>query len=125
MIYTPRERVLAAMNLQKPDRVPLMCQFSIGAMIQQLKPSPAEFWYDGEVFARGLVELRERFNFDGILVSLHGHSPDWKKDVLEIRAMKDSANAAAVSAASQGRVVSSRSRAIRRAPTAHSPAAAP
>ena len=85
MIYTPRERVLAAMNLQKPDRVPLMCQFSIGAMMQQLKPSPAEFWYDGEVFARGLVELRERFNFDGILVSLHGHSPDWKKDVLEIR----------------------------------------
>ncbi len=89
MIYTPRERVLAAMNLQKPDRVPLMCQFSIGAMIQQLKPSPAEFWYDGEFFARGLVELRERFNFDGILVSLHGHSPDWKKDVLEIRDLEE------------------------------------
>ena len=82
MKYTPRERVLAAMNLQKPDRVPLMCQFSIGSMMQQLKPSPAEFWYDGDVFASGLVKLCKRFNFDGILVSLHGHSPQWRDKVV-------------------------------------------
>lgn len=85
MNYSPRERVLAAMNLQKPDRVPLMCQFSIGSMMQQLKPSPAEFWYDGELFASGLVELCKRFNFDGILVSLHGHSPNWREKVLSYK----------------------------------------
>jgi MtaA/CmuA family methyltransferase len=85
MNYTSRERVNIAMNMQKPDRVPLMCQFSIGSMMQQLKPSPAKFWYDGKVFADGLIELCERFGFDGILVSLHGHSPDWGKDILEIR----------------------------------------
>lgn len=85
MNYTSRERVNIAMNMFKPDRVPLMCQFSIGSMMQQLKPSPADFWYDGKVFADGLVELCERFDFDGILVSLHGHSPEWKKDVIEIR----------------------------------------
>lgn len=89
MSYTPRERVLAAMNLQKPDRVPLMCQFSIGSMMQQLKPSPAEFWYDGELFAIGLVELCKRFNFDGILVSLHGHSPNWREKVLSFKELEE------------------------------------
>ncbi|MFA6334871.1 MAG: uroporphyrinogen decarboxylase family protein [Bacteroidales bacterium] len=89
MSYTPRERVLAAMDLQKPDRVPLMCQFSIGSMMQQLKPSPAEFWYDGELFAMGLVELCKRFNFDGILVSLHGHSPDWREKVISFKELEE------------------------------------
>ncbi|NTV19723.1 MAG: hypothetical protein HGA83_09875, partial [Bacteroidales bacterium] len=89
MSYTPRERVLAAMNLQKPDRVPLMCQFSIGSMMQQLKPSPAEFWYDGDVFASGLVELCKRFKFDGILVSLHGHSPDWRDNIVSFNKLEE------------------------------------
>ena len=77
-----RERVLLAMNLQKGDRVPLMCQFSIGFMMNQLQPDPVQFWYDGKTFAEGLLTLRELFNFDGILVSLHGHSSDWKNGLL-------------------------------------------
>jgi len=81
--YTSRERVLAAMNRQQPDRVPLMCQFSIGSMMQQLKPVPQDFWYDGKVFADGLIRLRDMFHFDGILVSLHGHNPNWRNDVLQ------------------------------------------
>jgi len=89
MSYTPRERVLAAMNLQKPDRVPLMCQFSIGSMMQQLKPSPAEFWYDGDIFASGLVELCKRFKFDGILVSLHGHSPSWRDNIVSFNKLEE------------------------------------
>jgi len=76
-----RERILAAMNLQQPDRVPLMCQFSIGSMMTHLKPNPYEFWYDKNVFAEGLVRLCDMFKFDGILVSLHGHSEKWKKDL--------------------------------------------
>ncbi len=86
---TSRERVQTAMALRKPDRVPLMCQFSIGAMMQYLKPSPAEFWYDAKLFALGLVELRERFFFDGILVSLHGHSPNWRDQIVSIKQMAD------------------------------------
>ena len=82
--FTPRERVLAAMNLKKPDRVPLMCQFSIGSMMQQLKPVPEDFWYDGTVFADGLMMLREMFRFDGILVSLHGHNPEWRDEIERI-----------------------------------------
>ena len=80
---TSRDRILAAMNLQKADRVPLMCQFSIGSMMTHLKPNPYEFWYDKNVFADGLVRLCKMFKFDGILVSLHGHSEKWKKDLIK------------------------------------------
>lgn len=78
-----RERVLLAMNMQKGDRVPLMCQFSIGFMMNQLHPDPVRFWYDRQVFAEGLLRLREMFKFDGILVSLHGHSDSWKKELIK------------------------------------------
>ena len=70
MKLTSRQRIQTAMNLQKPDRVPLMCQFSIGSMMMQLKPDPVEFWYNEDTFADGLVSLCRQFRFDGILVSL-------------------------------------------------------
>jgi hypothetical protein len=87
--FTSRERVKAAMNLQHPDRVPLMCQFSIGSMMTQLKPNPVEFWYDKNVFADGLIRLAEMFRFDGILVSLHGHSDKWKEDLLNYECVNE------------------------------------
>lgn len=37
---TPKERVKAAMDLQSPDKTPLMCQFSFGHMLLQLDVSP-------------------------------------------------------------------------------------
>lgn len=77
---TSRERVLLAMNFEYPDRVPVMCQMSIGHMLQQLKDiSPVDFWFDAETFANGLIYLRELYQFDGILVSLHGHFKDWRE----------------------------------------------
>jgi len=85
MVSESRQRVLQAMNLKTPDRVPLMCQFSIGFMMTQLKPDPVMFWYDMKTFADGLIRLREIFHFDGILVSLHGHSDDWKKGLLQTK----------------------------------------
>ena len=78
-----RQCVLKAMNLETPERTPLMCQFSIGFMMNQLKPDPVLFWYDMKTFADGLIRLREIFRFDGILVSLHGHSDDWKNGLLQ------------------------------------------
>ncbi|MGB2869136.1 MAG: uroporphyrinogen decarboxylase family protein [Bacteroidota bacterium] len=80
---TPKLRVKAAMDLQVPDRVPLMCQLSIGHMLQQLRVSPSEFWHEPQVFAEGLIRLREIYDFDGILVSLHGHDRRWKDTILE------------------------------------------
>jgi hypothetical protein len=84
---TPRERMNMAMRLQHPDRVPLMCQFSVGFMNQQLKGtgiSPMELWLDVSKYVEGLMILRDRFNFDGILVSVHGHSEDWRTHIEKI-----------------------------------------
>ena len=75
------------MNLRKPDRVPSMSQFSFGFMNQQLKGSgitPMEFWLDAEKYAQGLIILRDRFDFDGILVSVHGHFSNWKERILKL-----------------------------------------
>lgn len=81
----PRERILNAMNFREPDRVPLMCQFSLGHILVQTKVSPSEFWFSGDVFSDVLLRMREMYNFDGILVSLHGHNPEWMKYVKEIK----------------------------------------
>jgi len=79
--YTPRQRIRDAMDLKTPDRVPVMCQLSIGHMLLQLDVSPLEFWHDVNVFAEGLIKLREIYDFDGVLVSLHGHDPDWRNSI--------------------------------------------
>lgn len=86
---TPRERVLQAMELSIPDQVPLMCQLSIGHMLLQLDVSPVEFWCDGDVFAEGLCTLRKLYDFDGVLVSLHGHDPDWRDHVISRRLVEE------------------------------------
>lgn len=78
---TPRERMREAMELGTPARVPLMCQLSIGHMLLQLDVSPLEFWHDADLFAEGLCRLREIYQFDGVLVSLHGHDPDWRSGI--------------------------------------------
>ena len=83
MRLTPKERINYAMNLQTPDRIPLMCQFSIGSMIHQLQADPVAFWYEKYVYAEGLIELCKKFKFDGILVSLNGHSDNWRDKLVK------------------------------------------
>ena len=82
---TPKERMNKAMNLEEPDRVPVMCQMSIGHMLLQTGFSPSEFWLSGSLFTEGLLILREIYDFDGILISLHGHSPHWRKNINRIQ----------------------------------------
>jgi MtaA/CmuA family methyltransferase len=81
---TPKQRMAKAMSLEEPDRVPFMCQMSIGHMLLQTGFSPFEFWFSAELFAEGLLRLRETYAFDGILISLYGHSPDWGKNIESI-----------------------------------------
>ena len=81
---TSKERMAKAMRVEQPDRVPVMCQMSIGHMLLQTGLSPVDFWLSKECFAEGLLRLRRQYDFDGILVSLHGHSPDWEKDIARI-----------------------------------------
>ncbi len=58
-----------------------MCQMSIGHMLLQTRVSPLELWHSVEVYAECLLELRKLYQFDGILVSLHGHSREWEKRI--------------------------------------------
>lgn len=84
-----KERMLAAMNCKPVDKIPVMCQMSIGHMLLQLGVSPSEFWFDKDSFAQGLIKLREIYDFDGILVSLHGHNPNWKESILKIERVEE------------------------------------
>jgi len=62
-----------------PDRVPLMCQLSIGHYLLQTGIDPVELWCDSEVFASAMVSLQRRYAFDGILINLPGRDPDWRR----------------------------------------------
>jgi hypothetical protein len=79
---TPKERMAAAMAGSVPDRVPVMCQMSVGHMLLQTGIPPSEFWHSAAAFAEGLLELRSFYGFDGILVSLYGHDPGWPRRVV-------------------------------------------
>ena len=79
-----KERIKAAMDLEQVSLVPFMCQMSIGHMLVQLDVSPLEFWLDKDVYKDGIIKLREQYGFDGILVSLHGHDPNWRESISEI-----------------------------------------
>jgi hypothetical protein len=81
---TPKQRMAAAMAGSAPDRVPVMCQMSIGHMLLQTGAEPARFWHAADAFADGLVKMRSLYGFDGILVSLHGHSAGWERRVLAV-----------------------------------------
>lgn len=78
-----------AMNLEKPDRVPVMCQMSIGHMLLRTGFSPVELWCSAQIFSEALLHLRAAYLFDGILVSLHGHSLDWEKNIKRIDKSED------------------------------------
>ncbi len=83
-----KERMAKAMNIEEPDRVPVMCQMSIGHMLLQTGSRPLELWFSKDVFAEALLKLREIYLFDGILISLHGHSSQWMQQILKIEKEK-------------------------------------
>jgi len=69
------------MNHRQPDRVPVMCQLALGHYFLNCADSPSRIWFDGETFARVLVELQQKYGFDGVLVNLPGRPPDWRSCV--------------------------------------------
>jgi len=86
---TSKERMAKTMALEESDRVPVMCQMSFGHMLLQTGLRPLELWYTKEVFAEALLKLREIYQFDGILISLHGHSSQWMEDIQRIQKEKN------------------------------------
>jgi hypothetical protein len=81
---TSRERMAVAMRLGTPDRVPVMCQLSLGHYFLQAGLDPIEVWHSTEGFAEALVRLQRRYGFDGILVNLPGRDPEWRRQVKRI-----------------------------------------
>jgi MtaA/CmuA family methyltransferase len=81
---TSKERISKAMHLGTPDRVPLMCQLSIGHYFLNSRLNPIDIWIDSEGFAESLVELQTKYNFDGILINLPGRDPQTQKYIKKI-----------------------------------------
>jgi uroporphyrinogen-III decarboxylase len=75
---TSKERMAAAMSGGRPDRVPVMCQMSIGHMLLRSAVPPSRLWHSAGDFVDTLLALRADYRFDGVLVSLHGHPHDWE-----------------------------------------------
>jgi len=67
-----RERIALTMRHKEPDRVPVMCQLSIGHYNLNGGYKPHEIWYETEAFVDATVKLARRYRFDGILVVLAG-----------------------------------------------------
>ena len=76
-----KERIAAAMDHKKPDRVPVMCQLALGHYFIHCGYNPSEIWFDSETFAKAQIELQQKYNFDGILLNLPGRPPDWKNNL--------------------------------------------
>ena len=63
---------------QLPDRVPVMCQLSLGHYFLHAGGGAVEIWHDTAAFGDALLALRSRYGFDGILVNLPGRDPAWR-----------------------------------------------
>lgn len=62
-----KERMRLAMNGDKPDRVPLMCQLATGHIYKNAGIEPLDYWFTPEGYVQGNVRMVERYGFDGIL----------------------------------------------------------
>jgi MtaA/CmuA family methyltransferase len=74
---TPRQRVRAAMELGVPDQVPVQCQMATGHILLNTDVDPIAYATDTHVYARALAQMRERYDFDGILMHKPGREPGW------------------------------------------------
>jgi MtaA/CmuA family methyltransferase len=83
-IMNSRERMSAAMKLQTPDRVPVMCQLALGHYFLYSGLTPFDVWYTSEGFADALLRLQKNYNFDGILVNLPGRDPNLQSEITAI-----------------------------------------
>jgi hypothetical protein len=75
-----RELICQAMALQKPAKIPVMSQLSIGHILLQTGMDPIEFNFTNGGYANSLLEMRRRYDFDGILI----HKPGREEKVLEL-----------------------------------------
>src|SRR5690349_12915097 len=74
-----RERMNIAMRLGMPARVPVICEIALGHYFHNTDLDEIDIWHDTTSFGEALITLRRRYGFDGILVTLPGPDPDWRR----------------------------------------------
>ena len=84
-----RQRIALTMRHRAPDRVPVMCQLSIGHYNLNGGYKPHQIWYEPEPFADATLKLARRYGFDGVLVVLPGRPENYLKSVVSIREESD------------------------------------
>ncbi len=79
------------MRHQEADRVPVMCQLTLGHYFVNMRQrwKSHEIWFTSEAFADALLTLRERYRFDGILINIPGRNPDLRDQIASIDDMGD------------------------------------
>ena len=77
---TSKELVRQAMRLEKPSRYPVMCQLANGHTIINTGVHPIDYFVDSQVWADCLIQIRELYNFDGILC----HKPSRVHNLMDL-----------------------------------------
>lgn len=72
------------MRLREPDRVPVMCQLSLGHYFLNAGIGEVEIWHSTEGFGEALITLQRRYGFDGLLINLPGRDPNWRNYITRI-----------------------------------------
>ena len=84
-----RTRVSLTMQHKEPDRVPVMCQLSLGHYLLNTRIAPHELWFISEALAEAMVTLQRRYRFDGILVNVPGRPDNFLENVAKIERISD------------------------------------
>ena len=83
-----KERIATSIRLKEPDRVPVMCQLSLGHYFLNCDIPEIEIWHSTEGFGEALITLQRRYHFDGILINLPGRDPNWHSYIRNIEEKK-------------------------------------
>lgn len=86
---TSKQRMKAAISGEKPDQIPLMCQFSLGYLAQHSHMDLIDFWYTPHGLAESYIRAAQQYHFDGILVSITGRYPEQKDTIKKVRRDQD------------------------------------
>jgi len=84
-----KDRIARHLNLGISDRTPVMCQLSVGHYFLHSGIDPVEIWFESGAFAEALVNMADRYSFDGVLINLPGRSDVYKNSVKEIQRSHD------------------------------------
>ena len=74
-----KERIRRAMRHEPVDRVPVMCQLSIGHYLLNTDVTPVELWFTSEGFGRALIALAARYGLTVVEDACQAHGAEYKR----------------------------------------------